>query len=858
MRSKTASYRVQFNQNFTFSSCKSISSYLSDLGIDELYASPIFKAVAGSTHGYNIVNHNQINPELGSEKEFKTLNKALKKKGIDWLQDIVPNHMAYGNDYLFDVFTKGEKSDYYNFFDIDWEHPKYNNKVIAPVLGSKLNEVIDNSELVIDFDDSLKFKYYCNTFPINFLGYEMAFDILLKEFEKNDTDFSQLIKKKIQKKKGIKEGLDNLLVKDKEARNEVLNVLNKKNNLKNILKEQYYSLEFWRNANKRINYRRFFSVNELICLNINDLKVFKKTHSLIFSLANEGLIDSIRIDHIDGLYDPANYIRRLKKNFKGSIVAEKIIVKGERLPSFNMDGTTGYDFLNMLNWAFIKKPNESELDSVYRDFTKKGPFKKELYKAKKDMVNMEFNGELDNLTRYFSNCLSKNKKRHDSNKLKRAIKELMLWMPIYRTYLFKNQKRKDDVLLIKALIEQIKNKHKSLSKEFNSINFLMENEIECFMQLQKYTGGVIAKGFEDTALYRYSRLLSLNEVGGDPGVFGIPLRKFHKFNKDRVKTPLTMNTTSTHDTKRGEDARARLNVLSEFPKEWGRKLNKWHRLNKSKRPDLLDKEEEYYLYQSMLGSFPFYKREINSYKKRLKEHMIKALREAKEKTTWLNPVSSFEDSVCLFIDRIFENKSFIDDFLAFKEKLAFYGIFNSLSQLIIKITSPGVPDFYQGTELWDLNLTDPDNRRMVDFDKRKKYSAEKPNFKKLIRNYRDGKIKLHITKKALRVREEDKELFARGSYIPLEVEGKYNSNIIAYARKYKGRWAVVIAPRCTSFVSKYPDFPIGKCWGDTRVKLLPEFKGSLKDCFTGRRFNEKEIYVSKAFEDIPVVILSKC
>ncbi|MFW6383326.1 MAG: malto-oligosyltrehalose synthase, partial [Nanoarchaeota archaeon] len=366
------------------------------------------------------------------------------------------------------------------------------------------------------------------------------------------------------------------------------------------------------------------------------------------------------------------------------------------------------------------------------------------------------------------------------------------------------------------------------------------------------------KGFEDTALYRYTRLLSLNEVGGDPAVFGIPLRKFHKFNSERTRTPLTMNATSTHDTKRGEDIRARLNVLSEMPNEWGRKLNKWHRLNKGKRPCVVGREEEYYLYQTMLGSFPFYKKELNNYKKRLKEHMVKALREAGEKTSWVNHDASFENSLSIFIENIFMGKRFMDDFMKFQEKLAFYGVFNSLSQLIIKITSPGVPDFYQGTELWDLNLTDPDNRRNVDFDKRKKYFDDNRDFKKLLKNYRNGKIKLHLTKKALEVRGKDKELYTKGRYVPLEVEGMYKSNIIAYARNYKGRWAIVVVPRCLSYVSRYPDFPLGENWKDTKVNPPSELKGRLKDNFTGRQFDEKGISVAKALKDLPVAILSKC
>ena len=787
-----ASYRLQFNPAFTFQDAQNSLDYFKKLGISHLYASPILQPVTGSTHGYDVVNPNEINKQLG---DFEKLQKNLKKKGMGWIQDIVPNHMSFHNEYLHDVFRYGKNSRFYNMFDIDWNHPDYKGKVMAPFLGKPLTKAIKDNEINIMAEDELKIAYFDHKFPVSFETYNYILRLLKEKTKNPKSRVMELCKNNIP---------------------EVLN-----QNIGKILAFQHFRLEYWKEANKKINYRRFFSVNDLICLNPN--KFFHETHALIHSLADKYKIDALRIDHIDGLNDPKLYVKKLKKHFTGKIYAEKILEKEEALPHIDIDGTTGYDFLNYSNWLFVKKDKEKKFSNYYKEFTGNNiSFARELVNSKKKVIDTHFSGDLDNLTRYFSRYMNCDKIR-----LRKTIREILASFPVYRTYISHNNKSKNE---INDLLSYIKKAEKNaLKKEFESVlDFFCKRSksaIDCIMLLQQFTGPIMAKGLEDTSLYRYNRLLSLNEVGGCPSVFGISIEEFHEFNKNRQNT--SMNATSTHDTKRGEDARARINVLSEIPDEFFEKINHWHKLTRSE----IDKNTEYYLYQSMIGSWPGLKSKTD-FKKRLKEHMLKAAREAKVHTCWLSPDLDYEKNLINFIDRIFNNTKFLQDFNKFHKRTSQLGMYNSYSQILLKCFSPGFPDFYRGSEIPDLNMVDPDNRRTVDFTKRKKLICENEYV------YSSGQVKLQLIKRLLKIRKENIKLIRQGEYKSLEVSGEYKENIIAFAWQKGNQRLILIAPR---FFSDISSRPLGNAWKDTAIKV----KGKFTNQLTGDKINSDQLLYLK-------------
>lgn len=916
MKIPVSSYRIQFNPSFGFEHALEIVPYLSELNISFIYASPIFKPRKGSTHGYDIVDTNQLNPELGTQEEFEKLGDKLDELHMGWLQDIVPNHMAYDrqNRLLMDIMESGENSAYRLFFDIQWDHPyeSIKGKILAPFLGDFFGESLERGEIQLSYDQNGFFvNYYDITFPLKIESYASILSHGLRNLKRKigeHPDYTKLLgilyvlrtpldgEEEYDKPGFVKRMLWELYVRNKDIKeyidynvtlfNGTVGEPESFNLLEDLLMEQLFRLSFWKVATEEINYRRFFNINELICLRTEDEEVFNHTHSLVFNLLDKGKFSGVRVDHIDGLYDPTDYLKKLREK-SDYIIVEKILEPEEELPSFwPVEGTTGYDFVYYVNNIFCRRENEEEFDRIYSNFTGLNASYGELLSEKKRLIiGKHMAGDVENLALLLKNISSKY--RHGSDKtlygIKRALVEIMAQFPIYRTYTNRDVSRNEDRGYIKEAVRKARRKLPDLQHELSYIqDFLLlelwdsldeeekQEYIRFVMKFQQFTGPLMAKGFEDTFLYVYNRFISLNEVGGEPEQFGISLKRFHDFNQKRTTTPHTLNATSTHDTKRGEDVRARLNVLSEMPHEWEEIVKEWAEINRGQkreveRVEFPDKNDEYFLYQTLVGAYPFDPKEHPEFTQRIKEYIIKAIREAKIYTAWIKPDSDYEGAFVSFVKRILEpgeNNRFLRSFVPFVDKISYLGVFNSLSQTIIKITAPGIPDFYQGTELWDLNLVDPDNRRPVDFEKKKKLlqqikgTEDIPGLvQELLPSFKDGRIKLFLIQRALKARKENIEVFQNGDYIPLEVKGKYMDHIIAFARRHEHQWAITLAPRFLSSLIGENEYPLGSIWEDTHI-VLPTELGLLEDSITGSEIkNGEKLMVGDVLKYFPVALL---
>ncbi len=900
MRVPSSTYRLQFNKNFRLKDAVSIVGYLDALGISDIYASPVFKARSGSLHGYDVVDHNHLNPEIGTIEELAGALEELKSRRMGWIQDIVPNHMHYGsaNVMLMDVMEKGRSSRYVSFFDIEWDHPYegIRERVLAPFLGRIYGEALEAGEIKLAYSDSgLSVNYFNTSFPLRIDSYHYFLTYGLRkltfELGREDPDFIKLL--------GILYVLKNLPAGEHEELDDQVNFVKRMlrelyarnasirkhvdesvalfngvpgdpesfNLLDRLLSEQVYKLSFWKVAAEEINYRRFFNINELVTLRAEDEHVFAKTHSLVFNLIGDG-ITGLRIDHIDGLLDPLEYLMRLRERTGGIYtVAEKILGVDEELPmGWPLEGTTGYDFLATVNGLFCDEANEARFSRIYASFTGlKSPCSALFYEKKKLITEMDMMSDVTNLAQLLKLTLSSDRYGSDITLqgLKKAIIEVMAEFTVYRTYI-----RADSATGLRYIKEAV---YKAIGKNpalLNELTFLekvltlnyreyqSEEEkgewLRFVMRFQQFTGPLMAKGAEDTLFYVYNRLISLNEVGGSPASFGTPLESFYsKMRTAAAMRPASMSATATHDTKRGEDARARINVISEMPSEWERHLKKWNALNRkgrrAKAGAAPDRNDEYYFYQALLGSFPFSSEELPAFRERMRQHMIKAVREAKIHTAWLRPDREYEEAFLKFIDGCLNDAGenpFLDSFLPFQRKTAWYGMMNSLSQTLLKITCPGVPDFYQGAELWDLNMVDPDNRRPVDFNNRRAMLEDISKKGKndiegligeLLGSPEDGRVKLFLTYMALNARRERFELFNSSSYIPLECEGAHAKNAVAFARAGEREAAVTIAPRFLTSLVREGEYATGGRWADTTVLLPKGLHGyEWKDALTGR------------------------
>jgi (1->4)-alpha-D-glucan 1-alpha-D-glucosylmutase len=893
MRIPIATYRIQFNPNFRFEDARKIVPYLHNLGISDLYASPVFKAKKGSPHGYDVVDHNQLNADLGSERDFEDLLEELNKYGMGWIQDIVPNHMAFDgeNTMLMDVLENGRHSEYFDFFDIEWTHfhESLSERLLAPFLGRHYSDALEAGEITLTYHhNGFCVEYYSLTLPLKIESYVRVMTYRMNDLRKKlGDDHPDLIKflgilyslknlpesqeerlgrySQIQFIKRILWELYNSNNDIKKFIDENVDIFNREKEserdislLDSLLSEQLFRLSFWKVATEELNYRRFFNINGLISLRMEDERVFNGTHSLILNLVKDKKIRGLRIDHIDGLYDPTGYLKRLREK-AGDIylVVEKILDFDETLPAlWAVQGTTGYEFLNYVNDIFCDEEKGREFNRLYYSFTGfKTSYEILLYKKKKLIIEREMTGDIDNLAHLLKRISSKHRYGNDMTLygLKEAIIEILAQFPVYRTYISDNVYEENDRLYIKDAIKKARETNPALLYELSFLELFLLLEfgdyisdedkkewIHFVMRFQQLTGPLMAKGFEDTTLYVYNRLLSLNDVGGSPDKFGITVREFHNFNIRRSRVqPHSMNATSTHDTKRGEDVRARINVLSEIPELWETNIKRWSKLNRRKKKSIRgmavpDKNDEYFLYQTLVGAMPFDMNDSGSFNARLNDYIIKAVREAKVHTAWLTPDTDYEENFIAFIYKILkpsDQNQFLEDFIPFQKIVSFYGIFNSLSQTLLKIASPGLPDFYQGSEFWDLNLVDPDNRRPVDFSLRtwllnEMKSRESDDIIRLIDELlstrEDGKIKLFLICKALEVRQKFRNIFEKGEYVPLNTEGIYKENIIAFAWEHRPEWIITVVPRLLTGIVQDNQYPLGtEVWGDTHV-ILPE------------------------------------
>lgn len=923
MNIPSATYRIQFHAGFTFDSAAGILPYLKELGISHIYASPILKAKKGSQHGYDVVDPARINPELGGMEKFDSLIEKLKACNLAWIQDIVPNHMAYDpqNLYLMDVLEKGIRSKYRNYFDIEWEHSYEDlyGRVLAPFLGEFYGTCLDRAEIQLCFSkQGFFFSYADFIFPLRIEDYAWILKFDLQSLEQkmgredkvfsafcgiiNDFDRTAELKDPNEyytRITSLKESLDRLYHTSPQVSDYINSVLKRINGVKEqpntldqmdaLLCQQNFRFSFWKVGNEELNYRRFFTINSLVCLRTEENDVFDFIHSLIFRLVNEQKIAGLRIDHLDGLYNPLEYLRRLKEHVPDTyVIAEKILDLFEALPQdMGLQGTTGYDFLNFNNGIFVEKDNEKKFNKLYVGFTEMKTSCSDLITQKKRLfMGTHMAGDIDNLARLLKKILGASRYGRDITiyGLRRGIVEMLAHFPVYRTYVFQGNLSRQDECYIREAAACAKNSQPRLIYELDLIvrTLLLyygaetpEQEKQDWMRFtkrfQQISGALMAKGAEDTMFYIYNRLLSLNEVGGNPSVFGISLKDFHDFNIRRLgQSRHSLNATATHDTKRGEDARARLNVLSEMPKEWASALREFAKANKKFKKSFNgifapDKNDEYLIYQALLGAYPFLEKDVANLRERIKAYIVKAIREAKVHTAWIKPDTAYEDACLNFTDGILDSKRFLNAFLPFQKNIAFYGIFNSLSQTLLKFASPGVPDIYQGSELWDFNLVDPDNRRPVDFEKRENFlnwiktkEEDLPGLiKELFAHKEDGRIKLFTIHRLLKARNMFRELFQNGEYIPLETEGKHQNNIIAFARQHQNACCIAIAPRFLSKIVKEDAFPLGEqVWQDTAVSLPEGLPFSWVNIITGQNLEtEKTINIGRVLDIFPVSLL---
>lgn len=960
MRIPTATYRIQFHKDFRFDDALALVDYLRDLGISDLYASPIFTARAGSTHGYDVVDHSQIDPALGGEEAFTALSAALNAHGMGLILDIVPNHMRIGatrNAWWMDVLENGPSSSYANYFDIDWQpvNPHLENKVLLPILEDQYGIVLEDGKLRLVIEEGAFFlHYYDAKLPIApgtygaILSHEL--DRLTEKLGKEDDrvlEFQSILTaighlpprteidpgkldERRREKEIIKRRIGALYQASVEVREAIDSAVESFNGkvgeprsfdlLDQLIDTQPYRLAFWRVAGEEINYRRFFDINELAAIRTEAPEVFQATHQLILRLLADGHVTGLRVDHPDGLRDPAAYFRKLQQsrlcaeNESAAIadgwqplyvVAEKILSKGENLPAdWAVSGTTGYDFLNLVNSLFVRRASRRAFDKIYSDFTGLKTSYHDLVNSQKKMIMLvSLASEINALSHRLDAISERNRHYRDFtlNSLTFAIREVIACLSVYRTYAdgAKGVVSESDRMYIEAAVAEAKRRNPRTARAIfdfigdtlslrNLGRFQTEDRqavIDFVMKFQQITGPVMAKGVEDTTFYLYNRLISLNEVGGDPEQFGVSLDVFHRQNSARShRWPHSMLTLSTHDTKRGEDARARIGALSEVAGEWRAALTRWKRFNDPKKTIVdgepaPDRNDEYLFYQTLIGAWPdgaLTEQELAHFRERIEAYMQKAIKEAKVHTSWVNPNEAYDRAVEKFVRAALaagENGHFLNDLQQFQRRIALAGMVNSLAQTLLKMTAPGVPDFYQGTELWDLSLVDPDNRRPADFARRRAFLAELKRAEEadraglvlnLVSHWQDGRIKLYLIYKVLNCRRALADLFKNGEYLPLYADGKWRRHVCAFARRQTGRWLIAAVPRLWAGLDTANDLPLGAAvWRQEQITLPVSAPASWRNLLTGEavtanhiKAGHKTLLLREMFSSFPVALLA--
>jgi (1->4)-alpha-D-glucan 1-alpha-D-glucosylmutase len=832
-RVPVATYRLQLHKGFGFNDATALVPYLARLGVSHVYASPFLKARPGSMHGYDVVDHGRINPEIGSEAGLDALIETLCRHGMGLVLDVVPNHMGVlhgDNPWWRDVLEKGRASPYAKFFDIDWERGR--GKLLLPVLGKHYGEALDDGEIKLArAKGQWRVHYYDQSFPLS-----------------------------ERSRKNLKP------VKDALA-------------LHRLLERQHYRLAFWRVASDEINYRRFFEITDLAALRAEDRAVFDATHALIGRLARRPGVDGLRIDHPDGLADPEQYFERLHALAERPwVLIEKILADHESLrPEWKVHGTTGYRYANLLTGLFVDGTAASRFDRIYQRFTgERRSFDELSYESRMLIMSTTLAAELYALGRRLARIASGNRRTRDytDSVLRKALAEIAARFPVYRTYVTGRGLTDTDRRYIDWAVKAARRASRIADASvFDFVRSVLTLEaapksgarrrqmVEFSMRFQQLTAPVVAKGVEDTAFYRYNRLIALNEVGNDPRDFGFSLKAFHAASEDRAKHwHYTMISSSTHDTKRSEDARARIGVLSELTSAWRLQLRRWHTANRSRRTDiggesLPSKADEYHYYQALLGIWPTAQPDLDSLKERLKAYMLKAVREAKVRTSWINPDTEYEAALEHFVVQSLDNPLFVKEVNDAVAELARLGMLVGLSQALIKVASPGVPDYYQGTELWDFSLVDPDNRRPVDYALRNKLLEEnEKDPAALLRSLSDGKAKLHVIRKGLEVRREHPRLFHGGRYTALHADGGREENVVAFVLSNASHALVAVAPRLFAGLMEEGELaPLGsRAWGEAKLGLPA---GSYRNVLTDERVEGGARPLAELLGRFPVALL---
>ncbi len=912
-----ATYRLQLSGAFTFADAEAVIPYLASLGISHVYCSSFLKARPGSNHGYDITDHNALNPEIGSMEMLDGFCRTLAAHGMGLILDFVPNHMGIGqadNAWWLDVLEQGQNSLYADFFDIDWQPPlrALRGKVLLPFLGDHYGTVLERGELTLKFDPgagSFSVWYHEHRFPVRPRSYagiirrQLASEILDEadkaRLQSLAADFDRLrrvgrrqraaqrkdaeaLKRMLADLGAANPAIGQFLTQAAAAFNGVPGDPDSFRPLHNLLERQFYRLAYWRVAADEINYRRFFNINDLVGIRIENPVLFETVHRFVGQLIAAGKLHGLRLDHIDGLFDPEAYCCRLRDFVTRSraaapggggeiapfyVVVEKILARHEKLRTdWPVAGTTGYDFANLVNGLFVDPSGRRALERIYRSVAgRPQAFDAIMVAAKDDVIDNMLSSELNVLAREIDRIGNQDWVTRDytEGRLRRALKSVVAHFPVYRTYVTAKGASAADRRDIDWAVSQAA--HAWTGPDSETLTFVRDAltgdlagrkgrfrraEVMRFARrFQQYTSPVAAKAVEDTSFYRYNLLISLNEVGGDPRQFGTSAAAFHEANRQRARQwPAAMLATSTHDTKRGEDARVRIDILSEIPEEWDRRVRRWMSLNRFLRRQVdgdraPSRNDEYMIYQALVGAWPaaFAGRpaadspELADFSERMQAFAIKAAREAKLVTSWADPKPPYEEAYTAFLGRLLDASRpnpFLDDFAEFHAAIAYPAMLASLSQLLMKLTVPGVPDIYQGADLWDLSLVDPDNRRPVDFRLRQDLlqaitggegggpDLRAGRLSQMLADWRDGRIKLCLTRALLNLRAADPELFGSGGYEPLQSHGRAADHVIAFIRRHGDRRLLVVAGRLFAQLTKMTGqaYDAAAVWGDTAVE----------------------------------------
>ena len=967
-----STYRIQFHNGFGLQQARELADYLHDLGVSHLYASPLLEARPGSVHGYDIINHDRLNPEIGNEEDLSALVSDLNARGISIVLDIVPNHMGVSTatPWWRDVLQHGRASEYSEFFDIDWSplKPELHNKLLLPVLGDQYGEELEQGKLQIrEKDGELVVQYCDHDFPLDPQTLPLIFEALGPLPESDSTGdlarFSGLLERlrslpqhsstdpaQSQERSRIWNQIrpewKNLLQTSAPVKQLLQRALEHINGhageprsfdlLHLLLELQVYRLAHWRVSGEEINYRRFFDINDLVGLRMENPRVFAATHRMLRRLIAERMITGVRIDHCDGMLNPRQYLIRLQLLYAAArvngaepavplaengisleiqqvfsqndwmyrkhplyAVVEKILESGEELPDeWPVDGTSGYDFTNQVNGLFIDQSNERAFDRIYLRFVGQvADVDTLIYQSKKLIMHNALSSEVNVLTHLLGEISSSDRCARDFTlkTLRDSIRETIACFPVYRTYIDeRGEYTERDKENIEFAIRKAKRLNPGMSdRVFDFLRDTLElkggrldemmyrRRLYFALKFQQLSGPVMAKGLEDTVCYVYNRFVSVNEVGSSPKYFGISPAEFHATNVKRAERWLSsMLATSTHDTKRSEDVRARLNVLSEMPKLWSAFVMRARRLNRNKKVTISDGRvvpdgnEEYLLYQTLAGIWPWTGAgdDREQLIARVQEYMTKAVHEAKVNLSWINQNPEYVDALRNFIAAILNDHGRANSFSSLLEEslkpVSYFGMINSLAQATLKMTCPGSPDIYQGTELWDFTLVDPDNRRPVDFAVRKKMLSELRTHlepatlvRELLENYQDGRIKMWVTMRTLELRREYPALFQKGTYVPLESSEK-NQHLCAFARIHeengRAEAAIIAVPRLAyTLMAGRAEPPVGDIWGDATIALPEGVSGELRNVLTDKKVvaTDRKLLCREIFEILPVAVL---